>query len=91
MNVEYVRNLHSNYVRLGLSEKPEEKKYQYCIVTRGGIKGLLPCSLRYLDGGAFLYYDITSKQNLVQLHQKGNFRGNGSWILYIVCRNYSVS
>lgn len=79
MNVEYVRNLHSNYVRLGLPEKPEEKKYQYCIVTRGGIKGLLPCSLRYLDGGAFLYYDITSKQNLVQLHQKGNI--SREWLL----------
>ena len=47
MNVEYVRNLHSNYVRLGLPEKPEEKKYQYCIVTRGGIKGLLPDSASY--------------------------------------------
>ena len=82
MNVEYVRNLHSNYVRLGLSEKPEEKKYQYCIVTRGGIKGLLPCSLRYLDGGAFLYYDITSKQNLVQLHQKGNI--SREWLLDFV-------
>ena len=82
MNVEYVRNLHSNYVRLGLPEKPEEKKYQYCIVTRGGIKGLLPCSLRYLDGGAFLYYDITSKQNLVQLHQKGNI--SREWLLAFV-------
>lgn len=71
MNTEYVRNLHSNYERLLLEEKPEEKKYQYCILNRGGIKGLLPCSLRYLDGAAYLYYDITSKQNIVLLHQKG--------------------
>ena len=82
MNVEYVRNLHSNYVRLGLSEKPEENKYQYCIVTRGGIRGLLPCSLRYLDGGAYLYYDITSKQNIVQLHQKGKI--TREWLLDFV-------
>ena len=72
MRTEYVRNLHSNYVRLALEEKPEEKRYQYCILSRGGIKGLLPASLRYLDGDAYLYYDITSKQSLVQLHQKGN-------------------
>ena len=72
MKTEYVRNLHSNYVRLALEGRPEEKRYQYCILSRGGIRGLLPASLRYLDGEAYLYYDITSKQSLVQLHQKGN-------------------
>lgn len=82
MNTEYVRNLHSNYVRLALDGKPEEKKYQYCILSRGGIKGLLPCSLRYLDGNAYLYYDITSKQNLVQFHQKGNI--TREWLLDFV-------
>ena len=79
MNTEYVRNLHSNYVRLTLGEKPEEKRYQYCILSRGGIKGLLPCSLRYQDGGAYLYYDITSKQNIVQFHQKGTV--SREWLL----------
>ncbi|MBO4515046.1 MAG: FHA domain-containing protein [Lachnospiraceae bacterium] len=79
MNTEYVRNLHSNYVRLALEEKPEEKKYQYCILSRGGIRGLLPCSLRYLDGSAYLYYDITSQQSLMQLHQKGNL--SREWLL----------
>lgn len=79
MNTEYVRNLHSNYVRVLLSEKPEEKKYQYCITCRGGIRGLLPCSLRYLDGGAYLYYDITSKQSLLQLHQRGHV--TREWLL----------
>ena len=79
MKVEYVRNLHSNYERLLLEEKPEEKRYQYCILSRGGIKGLLPCSLRYLDGEAYLYYDITSKQNIVQFHQKGKV--DREWLL----------
>ena len=82
MNAEYIRNLHSNYVRIPLDKKPEEKKYQYCILSRGGIKGLLPCSLRYLDGEAYLYYDITSKQNLVQFHQKGNITRD--WLLDFV-------
>ncbi len=70
MNTEYVRNLHSNYERLKLDKKPEENRYQYCILSRGGIKGLLPCSLRYLNDEAYLYYDITSKQNIVQYHHK---------------------
>ena len=82
MKVEYVRNLHSNYERLLLEEKPEEKRYQYCILSRGGIKGILPCSLRYLDGEAYLYYDITSKQNIVQFHQKGKV--NREWLLDFV-------
>lgn len=70
METEYIRSLHSNYQRFMLDEKPEEKKYQYCMVNRGGIKGLLSCSLRYLNGDAYLYYDITSKQNIAQLFQK---------------------
>ena len=88
MNAEYVRNLHSNYVRIALEEKPEEKRYQYCILNRGGIKGLLPCSLRYLDGGAYLYYDITSKQNLVQFYQKGNL--SREWLLDFVDSLYKL-
>lgn len=67
LQTEYVRNLHCNYERLLLDQTPEEKRYQYCILSRGGIKGLLPCSLRYINGLAYLYYDISSKQSIVQL------------------------
>ncbi len=70
LQTEYVRSLHCNYGRILLEEKPEEKRYQYCILSRGGIKGLLPCSLRYINGMAYLYFDITSKQNVSQLFQK---------------------
>lgn len=64
---EYIRNLNTNYERLLLDKKPEENRYQYCILSRGGVKGLLSCSLRYIDGLAYLYYDITSKQTMAQL------------------------
>lgn len=70
LNTEYIRSLNANYERLLLEQKPEEKKYQYCMLSRGGIKGLLPCSLRYIDGEAYLYYDITSRQNIAQLFEK---------------------
>lgn len=65
--VEYVRTCNCNYERIALTEKPQEKRYQYCILSRGGIRYLLPCSLRYIDGDAYLYYDISSTQNVVQL------------------------
>lgn len=68
MQTEFVRSLHANYERILLEEKPEEQRYQYCILNRGGIKGLLPCSLRYMNGLAYLYYDISSKQNVAQLY-----------------------
>ena len=64
---EYLKNLNSNYERILLDKKPEENRYQYCILSRGGIKGLLPFSLRYINGLAYLYYDISSKQNVAQL------------------------
>lgn len=68
LQTEFIRSIHCNYERILLDKKPEEKRYQYCILSRGGIKGLLPCSLRYLNGLAYLYYDITSKQNITQLY-----------------------
>jgi len=70
LQTEYVMNLHCNYERLLLNQKPEDKRYQYCILSRGGIKGLLPCSLRYIDGQAYLYYDISSKQNIAQIFER---------------------
>lgn len=69
LETEYVRNLNCNYERVMLEEKPEENRYQYCILSRGGIRFLLPCSLRYINGDAFLYYDISSRQNMTQLFE----------------------
>lgn len=68
MQTEFVRSLNCNYERILLNEKPEEKRYQYCILNRGGIRGLLSCSLRYINGSAYLYYNISSKQNIKQLY-----------------------
>jgi len=70
LQTEFIRSMQCNYERILLDKQPEEKRYQYCILSRGGIKGLLPCSLRYLEGQAYLYYDITSKQSVAQLYGK---------------------
>lgn len=78
LQTEYVRNLNCNYERILLDKKPEEKRYQYCIINRGGIRGLLSCSLRYLNGQAYLYYDISSTQNVVQLYSGRNI--NREWM-----------
>lgn len=70
LQTEFIRSLQSNYERVHLEDQPDEQRYQYCILTRGGIRGLLPCSLRYINGEAYLYYDITSRQNVAQLYGK---------------------
>ena len=68
LNVEYVRSLNCNYERILLDKLPEEKRYQYSILWRCQLKGLLPCNLRYIDGQAYLYYDISSRQNVALLY-----------------------
>ncbi len=68
MEIEYVRSLSCNYERVKLKEKPGEKRYQYCMLSRGGIKGLLSCDLRYINGDAYLYYDISSKQDFLHIY-----------------------
>lgn len=67
MKAEYVRNLNCNYQRLELKDEPDQKRYQYCILERGGFKHLLSCDVRKEDGTSYLYYDISSTQNLVQM------------------------
>lgn len=77
LETEFIRSLQSNYERVHLPDRPDEQRYQYCILTRGGIRGLLPCSLRYINGEAYLYYDITSRQNVAQLYGKQTI--NRAW------------
>lgn len=67
---EYVRGLGNNYVRIRELALPDERKYQYCIMKRGGITGLLPFEVRYIDSDAYMYYDITSRQNISTLYSK---------------------
>ena len=67
---EYVRGLKNNYVRIRELALPDERKYQYCIMKRGGITGFLPFEIRYIDSDAYMYYDITSRQNVSTLYSK---------------------
>lgn len=85
MNTEFVRSLNCNYKRILLEEKPNEKRYQYVILGRGGISGLLSGGLQHLDGNSYLYYDVSSKQSLAQLFDKKKI--DREWLRNFV-RNY---
>ena len=88
MNTEYIRILNCNYERLPLEQVVEELRYQYCILGRGGIKYLLPCSLRIMDEKYYLYYDISSKQNVSQTF--GEKRITRDWMLHFLSEVVAV-
>ncbi len=67
IKTEYIRNLNCNFVRVLLENQPDQKKYQYCILDRGGMKYLLRCSYKNIDGETYLYYDISSTQSVRQM------------------------
>ncbi len=65
----YKRELSHSY--LVIHDVPQEKVngYQYRMIVRNKIAGLLPCSERFLEGKTCLYYDISSRQSLVQVYE----------------------
>ncbi len=67
LETEFIKSLQSNYERFRLPAAPEENRYQYKVIKRGGIGGLLPCSVRFINGEYYLYYDITSKQPVTNM------------------------
>ncbi len=64
----YKRELSHSY--LVMEDIPEELAghYQYRMILRNRIPGLLVSSERYMEGRACLYYDISSRQSLEQLY-----------------------
>lgn len=65
----YKRELSHSY--LIISDVLEEtwNCYQYRMITRNRINGLLPCNERFMDGKTCLYYDISSRQSLAQVYE----------------------
>lgn len=67
MEVSYRRDLNHNYMILE-NEKITGKEYPIRMMEQNHIPELLPLQLRKMDGKIFLYYEITSRQPLVQLY-----------------------
>lgn len=67
IKTEYIRNLNCNYERVSMEAQTDSRRYQYCMLARGGMKYLLGCSVRNIDGEVYLYYDISSSQNVRQI------------------------
>lgn len=62
MEILYQRELNRNYMILPLSG--QEENYEQKMLLDNSIAGLLPVSIRKVNGNAYYYYDIHSKQSI---------------------------
>lgn len=84
-DVTYKRELNHSYMVVRCDTGDVSESYAYRMMTQNRIGRLLQCSLRQLDGEAFLYYDISSRQPLERLYEARRLDAEGlKQILYAV-------
>lgn len=68
MEVSYQRDLNHNYM---IVENPGISGGEYTVrmLEQNQIQGLLPVSVRKMDGKTYLYYEITSRQALSSIYE----------------------
>jgi Sec-independent protein translocase protein TatA len=64
MEVTYQKDIEHNYLVLQLPDQVQGSEYQIRMLQGNVIPGILPCKLRSIDGKYFIYYEITSRQQL---------------------------
>lgn len=67
MQIEYRRDLNHNYVVLEREKAVQTDGYQVRMILSNDIAGLLPCTIRQMDGQALFCYEMTSRQSLQSL------------------------
>lgn len=69
MNIEYRRDLNHNYMVLESPSEIDTGTYQVRMIISNDINGLLPCSIRGVDGKTLFCFEITSQQSLKTLYE----------------------
>lgn len=75
MEATYYNDSIRRYMIIPCPPEAETEGYQYRMLEMNRIEGLLSCSLRYIDGVRYLYYDITGKQSLQGLYEGRKIAG----------------
>ena len=86
MEVSYRRDLNHNYMILE-NEKITGNEYPVRMIEQNHIPELLPFQLRKMNGKTFLYYEITSRQPLIQIYDTVSMRSRDIEQLLIGIRN----
>lgn len=81
MDVTYYRDAEHNYMVIPCPAEADTAGYTYRMLELNRIDGLLPCSLRHIDGKKYLYYDVTGRQSLSGLFAGRKIPGTELWSL----------
>ena len=69
LEAKYYRDYGHNYMILQCRRQETAGSYQYKILTSGKIGEILKCSVRYINGITYYYYDISSRTTLENLYR----------------------
>ena len=69
LETKYYRDYGHNYMILQCRQQETVRSYQYKILTSGKIEEILRCSVRYINGSTYYYYDISSRTTLDSLYR----------------------
>ena len=69
METTYYKDTIRSYMIIACPPEAETKGYQYRMLEMNRIDGLLPCSIRHIDGIKYLYYDISSLQPIQRMYE----------------------
>lgn len=70
MKTEYKSDLKKNYLVVEPGEEVNSEDYDVRMIERNQIQGFLPMQVRRLDGSCYLYYEITSMQQVDLVYGK---------------------
>ena len=59
LETKYFRDYGHNYMILQCRQQEAVRSYQYKLLTSGKIGEILKCSVRYINGDTYYYYDIS--------------------------------
>lgn len=74
LDAKYYKDLSHNYLIIKNSDDEGKSEYQNRMISGNRIKYLLPCSIRSINNEIYHYYEISSKQNIKFLHERGNLK-----------------
>ena len=69
IEAKYYRDYGHNYMILQCRQQETVRSYQYKILTSGKIEEILKCSVRYINGSTYYYYDISSRTTLDSMYR----------------------
>lgn len=70
IEAKYFKDYKHNYMILKCEEAKEGENYRRRMLAHNDIEGIVNCSVRNINGGTYLYYDISSKVTLENLYQE---------------------